>query len=549
MSVVRRRFPLSLLGLVAALGLLGACTDEEIVYRDREPFNPPPDEASGFLGYYTADEQLTTCGNCHVGTHAQWRDESGHSGAWEALAAIGQDGNTACFACHGVSEYGNAASAAAGISVVNDPAYHDVQCENCHGQGFDHVQLPDDQSTWPIPRADVTVDPGTGRVLDTDASCAACHGSSHGPRSLAGDWLLSGHAAINASPASNPSCRGCHEGKAIMLRFSGQTSNYVERDSLTGQYQYLSITCTSCHDPHGSPYPKMLRAPIDVADLQTNLCMSCHNRGTEPAASFSNGDRGAHASQGPILIGTGAGYTPAGFAFDTVQAYGTHASGANPRLCAGCHVNSFEAVDDDGVEVEYSGHEFLPIPCVDAGGAISDVQDCGYGVTERSWAACTAAGCHGDATVASTAFTNQRLTVQNLVDIIWVNNDGVGPGGRPIVSAGDGGYLADILATDPTQFRKEAGTDIDPYVLTPAEGAIFNAQMLAEDLYDHQDGSKGIHNPFYYEALLAATIAELEDTYPFLAVRTDPAIRQLIDRALSRPGVTYVRRSGRVATR
>ena len=548
MWLLRRLYPACTLGLVAAAALLGACTDEEIVYRDREPFNPPPDEASGFLGYYTASEKLTTCGNCHVGTHAQWRDESGHSGAWEALTAIGQDGNAACIACHGVSENGNAATAPAGISVVADEAYHDVQCENCHGQGFDHVQLPDDRSTWPIARADVTVDPGTGRVLDPDASCASCHGSSHGPRSLAGDWLLSGHAAINTSPASNPSCRGCHEGKAIMLRFQGQTSNYVERDSITGQYQYLSITCTACHDPHGSPYPRMLRAPIDVPDLQANLCMSCHNRGTAPAASYSNGDRGAHASQGPILIGTGAGYIPAGFAFDTVQAYGTHASGANPRLCAGCHVNAFEA-DDDGVTVEYSGHEFLPIPCVDANGAITDAQDCGYGATERRWASCTELGCHGDNVAASTIFNVERQAVRDLVETLWINLDGNGPSGEPVVSAGDEGYLADILATDPTQFRKEAGTDVDPYVLTPAEGAIFNAQMLAEDLYGHRDGSKGIHNPFYYEALLAATIAELEDTYPFLQVRADPALRRLLDKALSRPGVTYLRRSSRVATR
>ena len=156
-----------------------------------------------------------------------------------------------------------------------------------------------------------------------------------------------------------------------MLRYQGQTSNYIERDSTSGQYQYLAVTCTSCHDPHGSPNPSMLRLPIDVPDLQSNLCMSCHNRGTEPAASFSNGDRGAHASQGPILIGVGAGYSPAGFAFDTVQAYGTHASGANPRLCAGCHVNSFSATSG-GVTVEYSGHQFLPIPCVDGAGAITD---------------------------------------------------------------------------------------------------------------------------------------------------------------------------------
>ncbi|MGH7585108.1 MAG: cytochrome c3 family protein [Gemmatimonadales bacterium] len=547
---VRRRLvlPLVVFAVVVAAGFVGACTDEETVYVPREPFNPPPDEVSGFLGYYTAEEKLTTCGNCHVETHSQWRDLSGHSGAWQALVDAGQDDNPDCTSCHAVSENGNPTDAPAGYSAVADEAYHDVQCENCHSPGFDHVQVPDNRDSWPIARADVTIDPGTGRVLDTDASCASCHGVSHGPRSLAGDWLASGHADINTSPASDPGCAGCHNGKAIMLRYQGQTSNYVERDSTSGQYQFLSITCTSCHDPHGSPNPSMLRLPIDLPDLQTNLCMSCHNRGTEPAASYSNGDRGPHAAQGPVLIGSGAGYTPGGFAFDTVQAYGTHASGANARLCAGCHVNSFSATSG-GVTVEYSGHQFLPIPCVDGEGAITDTQDCGYGATERFWGACTAAGCHGDATVASTLFTLQRQNVQDLIDVIWINSDGVGGSGRPQVSALDGGYLGQIFNTDASEFTKEEGTPADPYVLTPAEGALFNAQMLAEELYDRPDGSKGVHNPFYYEALLAATISELEDTYPFLSVRTEPRIRQLIDRALSRPGFRYVHPSGRVASR
>jgi predicted CXXCH cytochrome family protein len=548
MSVFRRLHSLSVLGLVAAVGFLGACTDEEIVYRDREPFNPPPDAASGFLGYYTASDQQTTCGNCHVGTHSQWKNTSGHSGAWAALVAIGQDDNPACQVCHGVSEYGNAATAPSGISVVNDPAYQDVQCENCHGAGFDHVQTPDNRDNWPLARADVTVDPGTGRVLDTDASCASCHGSSHGPRSLAGDWLLSGHSFVNAEPASRgSSCNNCHDGKIAIVRYSGQTSNYVERDSTTGQYQYLSIGCTSCHDPHGSPYPKMLRRAVDSPSLEDNLCMTCHNRSAQVSASHYNGNRGAHAAQGRILLGEGAGYSPAGFAFDTVQAYGTHASGRNPKLCAGCHVVAFSA-SSGGVDVDYSGHEFLPIPCVDASGAITDDQSCGYGPTERSWAACTAAGCHGDNIVASTAYNTQRQAVQDLIDVIWINNDGTAGGfDRPTVTAGDGGYLAQILATAPAEFTRE--TSPTPAFLSPAEGALYNAQMLAEDLYDHNDGSKGIHNPFYYEALLGATIAELEDTYGFLQIRSEPAIRALIDKALSRPGVTYIRRSNRVASR
>jgi len=38
----------------------GGCGDD-IVFVDREPFNPPPDAASGFLGYFDASTKQTTC--------------------------------------------------------------------------------------------------------------------------------------------------------------------------------------------------------------------------------------------------------------------------------------------------------------------------------------------------------------------------------------------------------------------------------------------------------------------------------------------------------
>src|SRR5262245_54734414 len=54
--------------------LLGAALgcDEEVVYQDRPPFNPPPDASSGFLGYYDETVKQTTCGNCHADFHASW---------------------------------------------------------------------------------------------------------------------------------------------------------------------------------------------------------------------------------------------------------------------------------------------------------------------------------------------------------------------------------------------------------------------------------------------------------------------------------------------
>ena len=76
--------------LIAALGVyaLGACTDEEIVYRDKPTFNPPPDSVNGFLGYFTASTKQTTCGNCHVGTQGDWVNTK-HAQAWSDLQLSG----------------------------------------------------------------------------------------------------------------------------------------------------------------------------------------------------------------------------------------------------------------------------------------------------------------------------------------------------------------------------------------------------------------------------------------------------------------------------
>ena len=51
-------------------------------------------------------------------------------------------------------------------------------------------------------------------------------------------------------------------------------------------------------------------------------------------------------------------------------------------------------------------------------------------------------------------------------------------------------------------------------LLTGAKGATFNVQMLGEGYADHPDGSKGVHNPFLYRALLQASVADMLAQYP-----------------------------------
>lgn len=89
------------------------------------PFDDPPSKALSFLGYSdtSGDDNLTVCGNCHVGVQAEWQ-ETAHAGAWETLEASGQS-QVFCEGCHTVSELGNTVTEVAGYNGSPEPRYHD----------------------------------------------------------------------------------------------------------------------------------------------------------------------------------------------------------------------------------------------------------------------------------------------------------------------------------------------------------------------------------------------------------------------------------------
>lgn len=550
----------ALFGLL--LTLLAGCTDTNTVIR--EPFNPPPDAENKFLGYFTTSDQQTTCGNCHVLHQADWA-QTAHAEAYAALTAA-DNATDACFTCHTVSDRGNAVAGPAGWDVVQDTAYHDVQCENCHGPGLDHVESPDapgSANNPPLAHVGVLGPGGAGDSASVAQSCAACHNQNSGPGVRAyEEWASSGHArSIEEEPgvfvADNPSCASCHEGKASLASW-GVSANYAER-SLTGGENYLGQTCAVCHDPHGTAedpltgekIPGQLRFPISTPDVNQNLCMKCHQRRSVPDPASS---RGPHSPQGPMLLGD-AGYHPAGFEPDLQAVATTHGSEKNPRLCAGCHINRLSGTDIvTGQAATSAGHSFLAIPCLDVGG-LPDLanQDCAHDATSRTWQSCTASGCHGDATAAVSAFTLSSQRLDQLTNAIWDDrngNDAIDPdstacaAGALRIRAGEA--LTDTIpcanptgsttTDDENRANWDAGllarTDIIPIITgvptasdtteysttdsttTQAEGARFNVRMLREE--DGADGSHGVHNPFLAEALLRANIEELVAVYPGL---------------------------------
>jgi predicted CXXCH cytochrome family protein len=349
------------------------------------------------------------------------------------------------------------------------------------------------------------------------------------------EWSRSNHAralyeaedAIFVSDES-ASCSACHEGRAV-LRAWGVNANYFERDSVEGpDGPHFGVTCAVCHDPHNATNAGQLRFPIDEPSFESNLCMKCHSRRYEPAASSS---RGPHAPQGAVLTGT-AGWWPVGY--DTTALAATHGTPtANPRLCAGCHVNSFEVTDRLTNETIFStGHSFRPAPCLDpASGEPLEDNSCAYGPDDRYWGSCTTSGCHtGGASAVSLALSSQRANLAVLADQLWTDTDGDQvlfttdeTGAFVAFDPGDTGLLTQI-PNPGTEFTTE---DLQTSV---AEGALFNLRLVGENRYANGDRSKGVHNPFLSAALLAASLNAVQDTYFAPPIRLSAEAQAVLDR-------------------
>ena len=513
--------PIHLVTAIVAAVTLGACTDEKIVFRDRPPFNPPPDAASGFLGYFTASTKQTTCGNCHVGTQAAWK-VTRHADAWQDLQQSGH-ATGSCNNCHTISQLGNSVGQPAGYTVAPDSAYHDVQCESCHGPGLEHVENPDLIANHPL--ASMHVD--TGVVT----SCSACHTGIHTP--FVEQWKESAHGSGPGfgSAGTNASCQPCHEGRAAMAIKFGETGDYIEKGTTTPE----RIGCVTCHDPHGSPYEHQLRAPLSQP-TRDQLCVTCHSRsGTPPwsVASATGSSRGAHGAQGLLVIGENVGWLPPGFAYDTSQMASSHGTSANPKLCATCHVVRTTVTDEltGALTFQSVGHTFEAIPCPDSAGIPKPCKDAVAPDTVHDFTACSTGNCHiGGPGVARLAYQTLKGELNNYLDQIWTDNPSAGTVGT-IDSAGiDGGLIPQLVARALRPGATAADTAEISFrnnVTSVAKGALWNAALAATEdrpqflsgrlmgntFSTHAASGNGVHNPFLLKALLTSSIAALHTTY------------------------------------
>jgi predicted CXXCH cytochrome family protein len=475
------------------------CVDEKIVYKDAPRFQNPPASAAKYLGYTDTTNKVTACGNCHTGQQALWKLTK-HSTAWKDLQAnVGKAAY--CNACHTVGHNGNAdTTTLAGYASTKDARYTDVQCENCHGPGLDHATSP---STTNRPLASLKADTG----LKANGTCAECHSGIHNP--YVQDWKASNHGTMpnSASPKTNVACQGCHTGQGALQAWGvDYATNYKEKNFANADT--LPITCGVCHDPHGSGIGKQLRFPIDINDPDRNLCMKCHQRravaDTTPAGRTS-----PHSPEGPMLYGS-AGWEPPGI--DVPNTAATHGNvNANPKLCAGCHMGRRTVTDTAGnFSYQYTGHQFVAVPCVDGTGKPTASQTCALtpayvsGTAGRDYTSCASSSCHGNTPAQVAISLNSKVA------------------------------SVTALATELNRLIKLApATELTVSKWTVAKGATFNLNLAAtvtgtgaSTVIAAKPGSIA-HNPARLDGLLAASITVVKSTYG-VAIRAD--IAQLINK-------------------
>jgi predicted CXXCH cytochrome family protein len=470
------------------LGITG-CVDERIVYKDRDLFETPPAGAAGFLGYSNAGSQLTTCGNCHIGQQVAWKGTA-HAGAWATLQGSSH-AQAFCEGCHTVSELGNIAEGAAGWNAVKNDRYKDVQCESCHGPGLAHVQNPSKATI------NTVLAPLGARDGNAWKGCAQCHEGAHHP--YGAEWLASAHGggASVRTAGARAECKECHTAEDALIKF-GVNANYLEKAThLPSLTENMSVTCAVCHDPHGAQHVGQLRKSLSEADLSKNLCMKCHyKRGIPDPTTF----RGPHSPEGPVLLGEG-GWWPDNMKalFPSGRVESTHgAVAANPKLCAGCHMNSFQYKDAQGVTVHGTGHTFEAVPCLDAGGKPIVKGNCAP--AQRTYETCTGSGCHGSQNVARSAVATVDLRMQSLAAELDRTLQKVHANWRTCRA-----FNPPDARACPTFNGKVTFNTLDN-VYTVAEGAGFNYDMALRK-------SAAVHNPLLMEILLISTIQQVRLEY------------------------------------
>ena len=105
------------------------------------------------------------CKKCHIKDHKTWADTK-HAEAFSYLNAE-QQKDPECVKCH-TTGYGKGGF----VSVAESEDLQNVQCEQCHGPGGEHVPLMDQLKKDKVDKAEY---PADKKINKTPTGCTQCH--------------------------------------------------------------------------------------------------------------------------------------------------------------------------------------------------------------------------------------------------------------------------------------------------------------------------------------------------------------------------------------
>ena len=144
-------------------------------------------------------------------------------------------------------------------------------CQSCHGASVAHVTNPSGASTRPSVDVDFAAGGATAKSALVE-TCIACHqsgqrthwdGSEHQRSGLACTSCheIHTHSDRVLAKVSQPEvCFGCHKGQ--QAQFHRLSAHPVTEGAMT---------CSDCHNPHGSVGPKLM-----LKNSVNETCYTCH---------------------------------------------------------------------------------------------------------------------------------------------------------------------------------------------------------------------------------------------------------------------------------
>jgi len=174
-----------------------------------------------------------------------------------------------------------------------------VGCEKCHGPGSAHVAQP---------VRDTILNPARFDYVQANDTCIQCHSQGQPLKNpIEGkyyDWPVGFHVGLNL--ADFWKLEEHKLGETTFTHFADGTAhkNRMQgNDFVTSLMYSRGVTCFSCHDPHGTDNPAMVR------ETGNALCLTCHGPNTQ---------NGPHAA--------------------TIERHTHHAADGPGSACIGCHM-------------------------------------------------------------------------------------------------------------------------------------------------------------------------------------------------------------------